>query len=115
MPRKIYKPEEIIAKLTKRPPQRKETKDAQSPAFSSLLEDAAQQRGSRAALARDLGLDAREVARLINSERFVTMRQALAIEKVLGLRAEGLFYEASRLKIDEALVRGQRSDREAAE
>jgi plasmid maintenance system antidote protein VapI len=79
-----------------------------------LLEDAANKHGSRAALARALDIHATEIRDLINSRRFVTMRQALAMEDVLGIGARTLLIEAATAKIDEALARGQRSDREAA-
>lgn len=69
-----------------------------------LLQDAATARGGQAALARDLDLDAKEVGNLINGKRFITMRQALRVEAVLGERAEELLYESCRKKVDEALA-----------
>ncbi|HET6606720.1 MAG TPA: helix-turn-helix domain-containing protein [Rhodopila sp.] len=74
-----------------------------------LLQEAAQKRGSQAALARDLELTKAAVSDLINSKRFVTVNQALRIEEVLGVSARELLIEACVAKVDEELerVRGQ--------
>jgi plasmid maintenance system antidote protein VapI len=70
-----------------------------------LLQDAAAQRGSQVALARDLDLSPAEIGDLIHSRRFVTMRQALRIEAVLGVKARELLIEAATAKIDEQLAK----------
>lgn len=71
--------------------------------LSGLLEDAANKRGSRVALARALGFSPTSVSDLINGERFVTMRQAIRIEEVLGVPARALLIEAAIARIDEDL------------
>lgn len=70
-----------------------------------LLEEAARECVSRAALARKLELHATEVRDLINSRRFVTMRQALAIQKHLRVSARALLIEAAINRIDEELAK----------
>jgi hypothetical protein len=73
--------------------------------LSVLLADAATQRGSQAALASDLGLGASELNALINGKRHVTIRQAIAIEDLLGVPARGILLEAAIARIDQALGR----------
>lgn len=74
-----------------------------------LLQAAAQERGSQAALSRDLDLDQKEVGNLINGKRFVTVRQALRIEAVLGVSARDLLIEACTARVDEMLARARKS------
>lgn len=57
------------------------------------------------ALARTLGFSAVEVANLINGKRFVTVSQALLIERALGVSARELLVKAQTHWIDEALER----------
>jgi plasmid maintenance system antidote protein VapI len=83
--------------------QRGKEKMAEHTRLAILLQNAAASRGSQAALARELGLNAPEISDLINSKRFVTLHQALRIERVLGVEARALLVEAATAKIDEAL------------
>jgi plasmid maintenance system antidote protein VapI len=75
--------------------------------LAALLEDAAVKRGSATALANALGMNQKEVSRLINGKRFLTMRQALRIEEVLGVSARELLIEAATARIDEALAKAR--------
>jgi plasmid maintenance system antidote protein VapI len=59
-----------------------------------LLQEAAAERGGQAALARALGFDPKEVSNLIHGRRFVTVKQALKIEALLGVSAEELWVES---------------------
>ncbi len=70
-----------------------------------LLQEAAATHGGQSALARLLGLTATEINNLINSRRFVTMRQALRISEVLGVDARSLLIEAATNRIDEELAK----------
>lgn len=69
-----------------------------------LLQEESQRRGSRKALAADLGLTGAEISDLINSKRFISMRQALSMEAVLNVSARDLLIEAAIARIDEALA-----------
>jgi plasmid maintenance system antidote protein VapI len=75
--------------------------------LSILLQDAANQRGGKAALARELGISATGLGDLINSNRFVTMRIALRIEALLGVSARALLIEAATIRIDEDLAKAR--------
>ena len=75
--------------------------------LSNLLLDAAQKHGSRAALARALELDRSQIGALINGKRYVTITQALKIEKVLGVSARELLIEAATSRIDEELSKAR--------
>jgi hypothetical protein len=70
-----------------------------------LLLAAADVRGGQAALARELDLDPVELSNIINGQRFVTTRQAIHIEAVLGVSARQMLIEAAMLKVDYALAR----------
>lgn len=72
--------------------------------LATLLQGAANQRGGKAALARELGISATGIGDLINKRRFVTMKLALKIEEVLGVSARELLIEAAIIRIDEALA-----------
>jgi plasmid maintenance system antidote protein VapI len=71
--------------------------------LSALLEGAVLDKGSVAALARDLRLNRREVERLIDGERFVTPVQAAKMQIVLGIDARELLLEAAAHRLDENL------------
>lgn len=73
--------------------------------LSALLEDQATKLGGRKAVAGLLGIAPTEVSDLINGRRFVTMRQALRIENVLGVSARDLLIESAIAKIDEDLAK----------
>jgi plasmid maintenance system antidote protein VapI len=75
--------------------------------LANLLQDATKKRGGQAALARELGLSTSEISDLIHNKRFVTLRQALAIEGVLGAPARELLIDAAIAKIDEDLTRAR--------
>jgi plasmid maintenance system antidote protein VapI len=75
--------------------------------LAALLREAATTRGGIRALAVDLDLDRRGIRDLINGDRFITMRQALRIEEVLGVSARDLLIEAAIAKIDEELAKAR--------
>jgi len=77
------------------------------PRLAIILSAGADERGGQAVLARDLGLDPKEVSDLINGRRFVTLRQALRIESVLGVSARELLVEACIARVDEELARAR--------
>lgn len=76
-----------------------------------LLEDAVREYGSRAALARALDMHTTEIRDLLGPERpgkrFVTMVQAISIERVLGVSARELLIEAAIARIDEELPKAR--------
>jgi hypothetical protein len=46
---------------------------------------------------------------LINGKRHVTIRQALAVERLLGVPARGILMEAAAARIDEVLAKARDS------
>jgi plasmid maintenance system antidote protein VapI len=76
--------------------------------LAAALVEAIAQYGCQAALARHLGISPSELSDLINSKRFVTMRQALRIEAKLGIPARELLIEAYTAKVDEDLAKARK-------
>jgi DNA-binding transcriptional regulator YdaS (Cro superfamily) len=72
---------------------------AQFTRLAMLLLDAADKRGGQSSLARDLGMRTSEISALIHDRRYVTRRQAMAIEDLLGASARELLIEAAIAKI----------------
>jgi plasmid maintenance system antidote protein VapI len=73
--------------------------------LAALLQDAAQARHGVAALARELGINASQLSYLIHGRRFVSVEQAIAIERVLGVSARELLVEACVSRVDEELAK----------
>jgi plasmid maintenance system antidote protein VapI len=77
------------------------------PRIRELLKDAVQQHGSLSALARALGWDPKALRDLIRGKRFVSVRQALDVQALLGVPARDLLIEAAIAKIDEELAKAK--------
>jgi DNA-binding transcriptional regulator YdaS (Cro superfamily) len=73
--------------------------------LAGILHDAVESRGGVAALARELGINPSQLSHLLHARRFVSVEQALAIERVLGASARELLIEACVARVDEALAR----------
>lgn len=73
----------------------------------ALLLDAAAQRGGQAQLAKALGIHETQLSNLINEKRHVTIRQALAIEDLLGVSGEQLWDEACIAKGRQAFAKAR--------
>jgi plasmid maintenance system antidote protein VapI len=77
--------------------------------LATLLLAAAAQRGGQAELARALGIGEARLSDLINEKRHVTIRQAIAVERVLGVSARGILMEAAAARVDEMLAKARDS------
>jgi DNA-binding transcriptional regulator YdaS (Cro superfamily) len=73
--------------------------------LAALLHDAAEVRHGIAALSRELGIHPAQLSYLIHGRRFVSVDQALAIERVLGVSARELLIEACVARVHEELAK----------
>lgn len=77
------------------------------PRLAAILQDATTRYGDRESLAKALRINSARISNLINGRRFITMPEALKVEKLLGFDARSILVEAATLRIDEELPKAR--------
>lgn len=77
------------------------------PRLASILVDAIEKYGDQDRLAKALRINSARVSNLIQGRRFITMPEALKVEKLLGFDARSILVEAATLQIDEELPKAR--------